>query len=194
LILLWGAAVRCDAARVYQFVDYPADQEAYSLTGTITTTDDAPLDSILDTAEILDWQWSITGPYPFSASQADFLTDHTAATGVRISQTAIELPLATVDRPQPAQLKLSRQTSLAPRGSLGHALSWGTRYHAMSGQFTFYSARSLHGDAIQGYWGTQPTSIGPSIWPIAIAIPEPATLVTAAVGALILMLSVRRRR
>jgi hypothetical protein len=186
--------VRCDAARVYQFVDYPADQEGYSLTGTITTTDDAPLDSILDAAEILDWQWSITGPYPFSASRADFLTDHTAATGVRISQTAIELLLATVDRPQLSQLQLSRQTSLTPRGSLGHTLSWGTRYDAMSGHFNFYSARSLHGDAIQGYWGTQPTSLGSSTWAIAVAIPEPGTLGTAAVGAPILMLFVRRRR
>src|SRR5262245_31502657 len=70
---MWAGAGPCHAARVYQVVNYPLEQFGHTINGTITTTDDAPLDSILQATEILDWQWSITGPHAFSAMRNEFV-------------------------------------------------------------------------------------------------------------------------
>jgi PEP-CTERM motif len=179
-MLAWIAAAPCGAARIYNLVNYSADQDGHSLSGTITTTDDAPLDSLLETAEILDWQWRVAGANAFSASRDDFLTDGTAATGIRISETAIELSLATPESPEIAELQLARSISVAPRGAFGHVLHWHTQYDGTQDLLNIYSARSLHGDAIQGYWSGEPASIGPNTWIIATAVPEPSTLALAA--------------
>ena len=52
----------CQAFRIYRFVNYPLIQEGHTLDGTITVTDDAPVDSFLDTDEILDREWTVAGP------------------------------------------------------------------------------------------------------------------------------------
>jgi hypothetical protein len=144
------AASPCIAARVYQLVDYPADQDGNSLSGTITTTDSAPLDSILDTAEILEWQWSITGPIPVVASSSDFDFDDSEATRVRITNSSIELPLATTVDRETAYLGLARRSPV-PRGAVGHRITWSTRYDSMTGPQTTYSASTMHGDVLRGY-------------------------------------------
>jgi hypothetical protein len=185
MLVVVVVATPCNAARVYQLVNYPTDQAMHSLSGTITTTDEAPLDSILETAEILDWQWSITGANTTIASRNDFLTDRTMASGIRISPTAIELPLGTPDNPLLRELVLSRETSLAPRGAYRHTLSWGSRWLIdTQEQFNRYSASSMQGDAIQGYWNTSGASLGPDSWVIARAVPEPATLIVGVLAIL----------
>jgi hypothetical protein len=190
-LLAFAIALPCSAARVYQLVNYPPDQDGYSLAGTITTTDQAPLDSILDVAEILDWQWSAAGPIPVVASRNDHVLDETVASGLRITNSTIELPLATPAHPQLAQLRLAKSASV-PRGSVGHRLIWSTRYDAVAGTTTSFSASTAHGDVLRGYWFGPSTGAGPTSWLIATAVPEPSGLGTVALSVAAVALVTRR--
>jgi hypothetical protein len=172
LLLLTCATARAD--RVYKLVDYPANQMGHTLNGTITTTDDAPNDSLLDMAEILSWQWNISGPNSFAANSTQFLNNSSQAFGVRITPSSIALPVANLSNPGPFRLSLARSTPIS-RGDFGHSLSWhsvntpsaGTMNHSYSGR--------MDGDALQSYWHGPATFPSSSGWIVAIAIPEPTT-------------------
>lgn len=167
-------AAPCQAGRVYRLVDYPANQNGHFLKGTITTTDDAPSDSLLGLAEILSWQWNISGANTFAASSQDFLNDSSLVMGVQISNDAISIVPATIDNPFPGRvLQLSRETLSPRRGSLSHRLSWDTIY--VLGDTNIYSASRLVGDAIQSFWSDTVDVDSDATWLIAIAVPEPAT-------------------
>jgi hypothetical protein len=164
------------ADRVYQLVDYPANQNGHTLNGTITTTDDAPNDSLLDVAEILSWQWGISGPNSFAANSTEFLTNSSVALGVQITTEAISLPAPTLSDPGPFRLVLSRRTSLGGRGELSHGLMWQSVNTPSAGTTNISSAGRMQGDAIQSFWSGSATFPGRSGWVAAVAIPEPTTL------------------
>ncbi|MCA9239635.1 MAG: hypothetical protein KDA37_05525, partial [Planctomycetales bacterium] len=62
IVPLLLAAASAHAERIYRLVDYPDLQNGHTLSGTITTTDDAPDDGLLHAGEIVAWEWSSTGP------------------------------------------------------------------------------------------------------------------------------------
>jgi hypothetical protein len=196
-LLLWQLVADCNAARVYQIIDYPLLQEGHTLTGTITTTDDAPLDSLLQTDEILAWQWSIMGPRvryglppgedTFTATHLDLEDSSTVSTGVRISNRAIELPLATAESPEWAELLLGRSGPDA-RGADTRRLRWSTAYiDDERGQSNWYAAIVMFGDAGFGFWISMADSPGDPSWLLAKAIPEPSTFASGCLAALCLV-------
>jgi hypothetical protein len=173
LALLITTAANAD--RVYKLVDYPANQMGHTLNGTITTTDDAPNDSLLDVAEILSWQWSISGPNSFAANSSEFLTNNSMATAVRITTESIALPVANLSNPGPYRLSLSRLTSLGSRGQLSHELSWLSANTPSAGTTNHSYGGRMSGDAIQSYWSGPATFPSSSGWIVAVAVPEPVT-------------------
>jgi hypothetical protein len=175
-LIIAATILPCHADRVYQLVDYPANQNGHTLSGTITTTDDAPNDSLLDLSEILSWQWSITGPNTFAANSTEFLDNTSLALGVQITTQAISLPVANFGDPGPFRLELSRRTSLGSRGQLSHSLAWQSVNTPSAGTTNFSSANRQSGDAVQSFWFGSATFPSSSSWVVAVAIPEPMTI------------------
>jgi hypothetical protein len=173
LVLLTITTARAD--HVYKLIDYPANQNGHTLNGTITTTDDAPNDSLLNVAEILSWQWSISGPNSFAANSTEFLDNASVALGVQITTEAISLPAPTLSDPGPFRLVLSRRTSLGGRGELSHGLMWHSVNTPSTGTTNISSAGRMQGDAIQSYWSGSATFPGRLGWVVAVAVPEPTT-------------------
>jgi hypothetical protein len=178
-----GVAI-CRAERVYRLVDNPASQEGHFLNGTITTTNDAANDSSLDLAEILGWQWSVSGPHSFAASSQDFLNNTSIAIGVRITNQAISLPVATLSTPGPFRLSLSRETPMV-RGAFVHSLFWSSLNTPSAGTRNIYSASYLQSDAILSFWSGNATFPSNSGWLIAVAVPEPSTVVLIVLAAMV---------
>ena len=56
---------------IYSIENHAATQDGHSLSGTIVTTSAAPTDGVLMAAEIVSWNFSVTGPSSFSASSTD---------------------------------------------------------------------------------------------------------------------------
>jgi hypothetical protein len=174
-LVAWLVAAPCHAARVYQFVDYPAFQNGYTLSGTITTTDTAPLDSILDTAEILNWQFDIAGKIPLSGSRYQFANDQTNAHGITISETRIEMPMAMQGSAGSNNLAIW-EWSEVPRGMAAYNLGWSTRYDADRGTLFSYQASSFQSDFGNSRWYNDLAIPDSPPWLIAIAVPEASTL------------------
>lgn len=176
ILLLIGAGVPAHAERVYHLVDYPALQNGHTLSGTITTTDDAPADGILKTAEILDWHWSITGQNPYSAyynpSPPTGLTTNLAQ-NIAISASIIGLPMDAA-----ARLYLNHfPMTGAPPGSIELFLSWQT---FLNNQGTYASSSALQypaRDTQIPIWTSFLTSPS-NIWLVAVAIPEPSIFIS----------------
>jgi hypothetical protein len=194
---LWIASVfffapPCHAGRVYQLIDYPANQNGHILKGTITTTDDASADSLLNVAEILSWQWSISGANTFAASSTEFLNETSVATGVQITTEAIALPIANFSAPGPFTLALARQSPGGRGGAYGHSLSWTSVNTPAAGTRNISSAARQRDDAFLSFWFGPATFASSSARVIAVAVPEPATglLLTACT----LMWTMRRHR
>jgi hypothetical protein len=183
-LLFSATSLPSRADRVYQLVDYPANQEGHTLNGTITTTNDAPNDSVLDLAEILNWQWSVSGANSFAANSTEFLDNTSIALGVQITTEAISLPVADFGNPGPFRLELSRRTSLGGRGQLSHSLAWQSVNTPSAGTTNFSSANRQNGDAIQNFWFGTARFPGRLGWVVAVAIPEPTTLLLLTVCAM----------
>ena len=184
-VTAWLVPITSYAERIYHFVDYPLLQAGHTLQGTITTTDDAPSDAILETEEILAWQWSVMGPNvrfsvmpgedTFTATHDGHTENGTVATGVSISPTAIELPLATSENSNLAELLLWRFTP-GGRGSFGYRLGWSTKFFDDGrGQHNHYRASNQRGDVINLFWAGSFSSSEDSNLLLAIAVPEPST-------------------
>jgi hypothetical protein len=159
------------AARIYRLVDYPALQNGHALTGTITTTDDAPIDSVLQANEILDWRWSITGASKLSATHAlpsspDLPT--TRAEGITITSASIEIPFDS------SAVLFLRQID-SGFGPLIRSVVWFTELNNMTGEYATQNAASYFaGDILIRYW-LNPLAQSPnsSRWIVATIVPEP---------------------
>ena len=169
------AASVAQADRVYQFVDYPDLQNGYTVAGTITTTDTAPDDSRLSEEEILDWQWSITGPNNF---QRSFHPDgFINALNVTVSPEHIGLPLHST-----SSFSLSAPPNVVGSSRPNVFLHWLTFLCSESedsciSRYTFgFSGR----DAVIPYWRSD-IPHETSTWTIAMAVPEPSSLLTVVI-------------
>ena len=162
------------AARIYELVNYPDLQNGHTLTGTITTTDNAPDDGLLALEEILDWQWSVSGANSFLAQKSDFFSEESGTTGVSISDRSISINLQTSNR---AMLRLNRSDISGdfPQEINGHDLTWIKDDPAQTVTGTRYGAWSSQGGELTDFWLGVGLSDKNSIWEIAIAIPEPTT-------------------
>ena len=164
------------AARIYQLVNYPDLQNGHTLTGTITTTDDAPDDGLLVAAEILGWEWSVSGANSLAGSYTPPPGPQSVNADVHmitISTETIELPLLTN-----ASLQL-RQPPIAPgRGSPAPAMLWGHTFDVTSGTVQPKNIAGFGaGDVFEAFWSTNLANADVSSWIIATAIPEPSSLI-----------------
>jgi hypothetical protein len=191
-LVLMSLATYAKAERVYALVDYPAYQNGHSLRGSITATDDAPLDSLLTASEILAWNWQLSGANSFAASSTDFTLDDKTSIQVRITESAIELP-QDLGGIGPAILRLGRATPTS-RGSFGHHIRWQSRpLLSPTTPENGFGAAKFEGDAVLNFWNTNFLPEGP-YWTIAVAVPEPTSVGLGFIGACGVLLTRRVRR
>jgi hypothetical protein len=169
------------AARIYSLVNYPDLQNGHTLSGTITTTDDAPDDGLLDLAEILDWEWSVTGPNDFAAQFAP-PAPHTSTTIVRniaISPKSIEM--ASIPD---ANLRLASTSGPTGRGMNAYRLNWFTSLEDASNEQLLRTVASgvEQGDFARRFWSDNFTSPVENSIVIARLVPEPSTLLLITVS------------
>lgn len=171
------------AERVYRLVDYPHIQQTggpggllHHLSGTITTTDSAPDDGLLDAEEIVAWEWASTY-WDHRPLEGDHQTHpRVRATGVSITPRSISFPLDA-----PARFDLE---------SYFNTLQWNTRVRIMDDAPVFSSSYFLAEVGFDGYaiyWAADLASAGADSWVIATAVPEPATTAAAVMGVVLLM-------
>jgi hypothetical protein len=176
-------------------VNYPAFQSGFVLEGTITTTDDAPADSLLATEEILAWEYRAThsaASFPgrlFTSDDTIYVNNTTAAIGVRITDSSIELPLATAEHPEYVGLVLGRQGFL-PRGLFGSNMIWQSQVSPPAG-FGPYRTERYEGDIGLALWSTDPTGTTGPNWLIATIVPEPGSGALVGIVGLVVSLFVR---
>ena len=97
-LLLAAVTTPASAARIYNIVDYPDLQNGHTVTGTITTSDGAPDDGLLDIAEILDWEWEVRDALevPIAIGQMHPTFPHSISLmevfGIQIDSFGIYLP------------------------------------------------------------------------------------------------------
>ena len=158
------------AARIYSLVNYPDLQNGHTLSGTITTTDDALDDGLLVTEEILEWKWSITGPNNVSAEQSLPASEDsmTLAQGVKITRSTIEVT------PSP-DVKLSMEET---KGTDTLRLSWFTSEEEEE-QFPVRTLGigTFGRDELQTYWIETFADEGDNGVVIARLIPEPSAVI-----------------
>jgi hypothetical protein len=193
VLLVSMALVPCaQADRVYALVDYPAYQNGHALRGSITTTDDAPLDSLLTANEILSWNWQLSGANSLAATSTDFTVADKTSIQVRITESAIDLP-QDLSMIGPAILRLGRATPTS-RGSFGHHIRWQARpLLSPSTPENAFDAAKFEGDAVLRYWSTNFVPVSP-YWTVAVAVPEPTSFGLGFVGACGVMLTRRVQR
>ncbi len=161
-----------DAALIYDLVNYPAEQNGHSLSGTITTTDAAPDDGQLMVTEILSWEIEIVGPSGFSGAMSD-VNSNTIATGVTITPTQIILPYPTVGETNDLQLYIENNAA-----HLGYV-----RVHEPfgAGFFSLYRANRPAGpDAWyvqEPLMNNSPPNHGTAPWIVATRVPEPSSFI-----------------
>ena len=160
------------AARIYQLVNYPALQEGHTLAGTITTTDDAPDDSVLEAAEILHWQWTITGPNNLSADGSS----PTQLEGITITTNSIEFPSLST-----AVLSLRNQSQFEEPLP---ALAWFHRFNDDSGMFepTYLATVVTDVSRPPSIWSSNLAGLATSSWIVATIVPEPSCCLLAVLG------------
>lgn len=165
------AAASAHAERIYHLVDYPDLQNGHTLSGTITTTDDAPDDGLLDAEEILAWQWSITGSRTFM--QSSELETRRIVDGMSISARGIELP-----HDEPARFDLRSDNRGGFDGN-SFDLSWFAHNNTLAGNFVYRSQLTgiVEGDLYRIFWDTERDSIDGGKHLIATAVPEPNLVV-----------------
>ena len=161
------------AARIYNIVDYPSLQEGHTLSGTITTTDDAPDDGLLATEEILDWEWEVSNGLEVTPGQMHPTVPHSRSFtevvgGIEIDSQGIYLPheLRNI-------FKLQINTNTNSRGYNDRRLLWGNGNAGTPSRYVFNGI--TEGDIGFQAWGSD-LPANPDRWPIATRVPEPSGL------------------
>ena len=168
---------------IYTLENYPSFQDGHQLSGIITTTSTAPDDGFLQSAEIVDWSFTVTGPNGFSAAMTG--NSPPEVTGeVAISPQAITIAFPSSD-PAINEFQLAEDLSFAPF----------LRYLMVNddlgaGIFEQYDAGPSTGDES---WQTfpGPAGLGGAPWVIATAIPEPSPFMLVSLVLLATGLSTR---
>lgn len=172
------------AERIYQLVDYPELQNGYTLSGTITTTDEAPDDGMLAVEEIVDWEWASTGPAVDVAVTMD-LHSSVFASNISITHTAIALPLDS-------SASLRHTGSSSPIALQDRILRWVT-YRRTSGYISYYTVAYPGFDEIVPFWRADIDCPEGDYWVVAKYVPEPAASLLIVVSFPALVVLVERR-
>lgn len=90
-LLSFFLARNATADLIYYFGNYSIDQNGHSLTGTLVVSDTAPSDGLLVDAEILSWQFDVSGPRGFSSSSSNVSADVQLSGIVTITETEISM-------------------------------------------------------------------------------------------------------
>ena len=175
LLVLPLCAGTVDAARIYRLVDYLDLQNGHTVTGTITTTDEAPEDGLLETDEIVDWEWEVSDGAQVTVGLMHPTQPHsvsiTESVGIGIDSEGIYFPheLGNI-------LRLQIATNLNSRGSNMRRLAW---FDGSATPFSKYVFNGVtEGDILFRAWGSDlPTE--PARWLIAERVPEPSGLALA---------------
>lgn len=159
------------AALIYDFVNYPADQNGHALTGTITTADTAPDDGVLMAAEILAWEFEVTGPDALSGSSSDAGASQIVF-GATITPTEIVFPF-----PPPTSSEIYEFRFRGSDGELGYlrayepvgigVFSWYRAIHSHPGPEAWFTYEPLMGEPVFEGLSSFP-------WIVATRVPEPA--------------------
>ena len=180
LFLFFGSVA---SARTYELQNYPTEQGGHTLSGFVTTTDDAADDGLLMVDEIVDWEFSVAGPNSFSDSFSD-----AALPGIvgDVVITAEEITLAF-----PPNDPGFNAFELVSNGRSRPGLSYlRVNEPLVAGTFDQYTG-SVSGT--EQAWQTFPSELGgTNPWVIAIAIPEPSSI-QLAIFSLTGIGSIRRR-
>ena len=183
LFLFTSLVPAAHAARIYELVNYPDLQSGHTLSGTITTTDDAPDDGLLETEEIRDWEWMISGQTNIWAVYEP--TNGTAypptiSEDIAISPSSIELP-STAE----ATLSLMVVDDLGGGSVHTVGVGWATYFLNSSDIFVSVNSTSLFfDDVVQDYWYSTLDPPQESNWVIAEFIPEPSVIAISVAAAL----------
>ena len=176
LVVLPLCAGTVDAARIYRLVDYPDLQNGHTLSGTITTTDDAPDDGLLDLAEILDWEWEVSDGLEITTGQMHPVEldsqSFTETVGIEIDSQGIYFPHELGNR-----LKLQILTNLDSRGSNDWRLGWFNGNASPPSVYVFGGI--VEGDIGIQSWGSDLPN-DQDRWLIATIVPEPSAVPLAA--------------
>ena len=169
---------------IYSVEDYPAFQNGHNLSGTITTTNSAPNDGLLMSAEIVNWCYTVTGPDGFSITQAN-ATQPEVTGNVSISPTQITIGLPVND---------GVKNELAFFNGSGNTSSF-VRYLQVNdifgaGIIEQYDAQTNGTQAWQTF-PLSPTGLGGIPWVVATAVPEPNAF--CLLSLLVVLLGARRR-
>ncbi len=150
----------------YDIVNYPADQNGWTLSGTITT--DGKTGDLAPT-DILSWTWTITtGGFPFPIAFTASSSDATAGIGA----TNLEATTTDIEAPIGGELDLQAYPNYLV-------------YNRLPGfQQTYYTEIYTGGRPILYYtWSTiNPSMGGTDPWVIA-SVPEPSSLYLLGFGA-----------
>lgn len=161
------AAADAHAERVYRLVDYPDLQNGHSLSGTITTTDDAPEDGLLISEEITNWSWTVTGAH--IATQSSEVETLKVLQGIGITDDAILLP-------QWKEARLELRSSLEIGFGESFFLRWVSRPDTSNSSFTYStSLTGFDGDLPRSFWVADLHSMPSRMHAIATAVPGPGS-------------------
>lgn len=176
------------ASLIYSFEDYANFQNGHTLSGTITTTDSAPDDGLLVSAEILDWSFSVIGPNGFSASKnANSPPEVFGEVGISATQITIGFPPN-----EPEANELNFQTGLGQFPQL--------RYLQINDPFGAGVIEQYEAGLSGSAWQTFPNALGGNPWVVATAavtaapLPEPSSLLVWSLASSLVGLMWWRRR
>ena len=180
-----------NAARIYNIVDYPDLQNGHSLSGTITTTDEAPDDGLLQEEEILDWEWEISGDNSFHASfdESNHLST-VSRSHVSISKSEIGIRLD--------DFAILRFTEFPmPENPTERGLIWFSGTDIMdpnevlfSETIAYYSDEDNRRSPI-AIWNNLLPSSSSDYWTVAVVIPEPSAVILLLANMVTLTLMLR---
>ena len=180
------------AARIYSLVNYPDLQNGHTLKGTITTTDDAPEDGLLDVAEILDWEWEVRDDVLeiIAIGQMDPTFPHSSSL-TEVVGIEIDLQGIFFSHELGQIFKLQINTNVDSRGYNTRRLAW------LSGFPDFSSLYALSGitggDILTGAWVTELPD-NQRRWQIATSVPEPSGLILLCCVSVFATAMLRRRK
>ncbi len=159
------------AGQIYQLVDYPDLQNGYSLSGTIEVSEHAATDGMLLAEEITDWFWLADGPATYSG-RLQATDQPTRAVGIEIDSRGIYLSNAN-------DVRFVLEDAFEPREL--RTLVWlGTN----NGTTDYFLTGFREGDIGFDAWDSRFTRDPPERrWLIARAIPEPSSMLAAALAA-----------
>ena len=185
------------ADSVYDFNNYPSEQDGGTLTGSITVLDTAADDGVLVEAEIVDWDFVATNPaFPLLSPIAGSSVAPVLGSSVQVSNISIDDDFITIGTPSDGlDHRLSLIEFSGSDGDQGR-LTW-RRTPDLEDYFVHVTEHCTpiadptdpmavcFADFHLRLWQTSPASLGGDPWVIATKVPEPTTLILIVQAALL---------